>query len=277
MKRIALSLPLLVVILMLSFSCKKTKTVDQAALTLESGTVSEKHYLNGDSSKQYLDISLDIKFPESFPDETVLKKIRNIVVKDLFPDTDSEYVDVASVMKAYIADYVKFFEVSESESVNQDGEDYQVDNSWWDHEKMIVHLNDDHLFSYTIFSDRYSGGAHGGKNFLNTVIDLKTGEKVSEDDLFSETTKPIIASMIVGKILQKNNITKAEELEDIGYFDVSEINLNKNFYITDKGLVYTFNEYEIAAYAVGTTEVLLDFPSIASFLNPESPVAYLLI
>jgi hypothetical protein len=70
----------------------------------------------------------------------------------------------------------------------------------------------------------------------------------------------------------QNKVETTEELEQIGYFDVSQIGQYKNFYLTGDGLVYTFNEYEIAAYAVGTIDVKLTFKDLEGFVSPGSPL-----
>ena len=78
-------------------------------------------------------------------------------------------------------------------------------------------------------------------------------------------------------VIKQNKLNSVEELIEIGYFDLNEeLNLNGNFYLTEKGLTYTFNEYEIAGYAVGTTEVFLDFNSLSNYLKPGNPLAALL-
>ena len=76
--------------------------------------------------------------------------------------------------------------------------------------------------------------------------------------------------------MEKHQVEKAEDLEQIGFFDVAEIGLNKNFYVTEQGIVYTYNEYEIAAYALGTTEVLLNYKDISGFMIPGNPLAPLI-
>lgn len=276
MKRLAFLLPVLAILMVLPFSCKKANQSNHSSLKLESDTLSERYYLQGDTSQNYVDISTQIEYPKSFPDKNVLAKVRNTVTKDFFPDADTTYATAGDLLKSYVKDYEKFFRETEAEGEKQASDDYQMDDPWWNRQKMKVRLCDDKLFSYTVSTDRFTGGAHGGRNYKNTVIDLKTGEKVTENDLFTERIKPIITSMIIGKILEKNGIGKPEELGDIGYFDASEINLNNNFFITQNGLTYTFNEYEIAAYSVGSTEIFLDFKSIESFIKPDSPISYLL-
>lgn len=276
MRRNVLLLIVFAVLAFAGFSCKDKKAEKQDTLSLLNGSLKITTYLFDDPTKQSLDIDVSIEYPLSYSDPAILQKVRKLVLLDFYPEADSIYDNPADAIEAYVEDYKKFFKESEGDltedaMINESDESYSV-SPWNNIEKMIIRYNANGLFSYTIYSDRYTGGAHGGKNFLNTVVDMKTGEKITEDDLFSETTKPLIVKMIINKIMKMQKVAKASELQDIGFFDAAEIGLNKNFYLDEKGITFTFNEYEIAAYAVGTTEVLLTFNEIADLLKEGCPI-----
>ena len=44
----------------------------------------------------------------------------------------------------------------------------------------------------------------------------------------------------------------------------------------EEGITYSFNEYEIAAYVVGVTNVRLPYQDIRHLLKDESPIAHLI-
>lgn len=271
MRKNVLLLIVFVVLAFAGFSCKDKKTGNQDTLSLLNGSLKVTTYLFDDPTKQSLDIDVSIEYPLSYSDPAILMKVRKLVLLDFYPEADSVYDNPVDAIEAYIDDYKKFFKESEGDltedaMINESDESNSV-SPWDNTEKMIIRHNANGLFSYTIFSDRFTGGAHGGKNFLNTVVDMKTGEKITEDDLFSETTKPLIVNMIINKIMKMQKVAEASDLQDIGFFDAAEIGLNKNFYLNEKGLTYTYNEYEIAAYAVGTTDVLLTYNEIADLLK----------
>ena len=54
------------------------------------------------------------------------------------------------------------------------------------------------------------------------------------------------------------------------YFNLDELSLeNNNFYITSKGLTFTWGIYEIAPYAMGDSEVLFLTDEILPYLKDE--------
>jgi len=275
MRKIVLMVSVFLLAGLAFFSCKEKKTAGDDKLTLIRGELKTTTLLDNDPDKRKLFSEVSIEFPLSYSNGSILNKVRKQLLLDYYPEADTVYETAMDVLKAYLEDYNKFFIESEGGFSDEETSEYESQNDdipWTNNQSMNVRFNEKGLFSYTVFSERFTGGAHGGKNYINTVIDLKSGEKITEDDLFNETTKPLIVNMIIDKIMKSHKVGKASELQDIGYFDVSEIGLNKNFYLDEKGLTYTYNEYEIAAYAVGATEVRLGYNEIADLLKPGSPI-----
>jgi len=279
MRRKLLLFSVLSLFIFLALSCKKKAVQEEEAqVTFKAYEMKEDHHLKGDVKNPVMSISLNLQFPDTFSNIAVLNKIRKTLLSDYFPDIDKNIVDPKIAMDAYIKEYIKFYESSEDISSYEDkeSEDTQPEVAWWDRENMIIRNNSDNILSYTIESDRFTGGPHGGRTYLNTVINLKTGDRITENDLFTEESRPMIEDLILKKIMLKHKVQKAEDLEEIGFFDVTDINLNKNFYFTKKGIVYTFNEYEIAAYALGTIEIMLSYEEISAFMIPGNPLVPLI-
>jgi len=270
-------LSIISIVVVLASSCKKKEAQEEAQITFKPLAMKEEHHMKGDAKNPILSISLNLQYPDTFSNVAILNKIRHIILTDFFPDIDKDIKDPKVAMEAYIKEYIKFYDKSEDVTPVEDnlgGSGSQI--AWWDHETMTIRNNSENILSYTIKSDRFTGGAHGGKIYLNTVVNLKTGERITEDDLFTEESRPMISELILKKIMESHQVKKAEDLEQIGFFDVEGIDLNKNFYVTQEGIVYTFNEYEIAAYALGTTEVLLSYQDISGFMIPGNPLVPLI-
>ena len=63
---------------------------------------------------------------------------------------------------------------------------------------------------------------------------------------------------------------------DLGYFDTEDIMATENFYLTDTGICWVYNPYEIACYATGQTSIEIPFKEIDSYILPDSPVRRLI-
>lgn len=259
-------------------SCGKKIGEKDDAVIFRTITMTEAHHLNDNAKNPVLNIELRFQYPVSYSDENVLKKIRRILLADFLPDVSDTAVVPEAAMRSYVKNKVRVYESSEEivrdEDSDENGSLSEV--AWKDQTKLLIRCNSHGLLSYTIESAQFSGGAHGGIIYRNAIIDLKTGEKMDEEDLFNEASLPLINNMVLKKLELQNKVETPEDLEQIGYFDVTQIGQYKNFYLSDKGLVYTFNEGEIGAYSLGTIEVTLSFQDLDGFISPDSPLQKLI-
>ncbi len=274
---IALLSTILLFTLLLSSCIKKAGEKDNA-LTFKTIVMNEEHHLNDNVKNPVLKVELKYQYPAAYSDDSVLKKIRKTMLADFLPNVSDTAIQPERTMKDFIKSKIKNYESSENILLDEDSQDNgtQPEVVWKDNTSLLIRCNSKGLLSYTIESTQFSGGAHGGITYRNSIIDLRTGEKMDEEDLFNEASLPLINNMVLKKLEIQNKVETPEDLEQIGYFDVTQIGQYKNIYISDQGLVYTFNEGEIGAYALGTIEVKLSFQDLEGFILPGSPLEKLI-
>lgn len=49
--------------------------------------------------------------------------------------------------------------------------------------------------------------------------------------------------------MKQLNVSSPDSLLELGYFDTEDIMATENFYLTDTGICWVYNPYEIACYA----------------------------
>jgi hypothetical protein len=62
-----------------------------------------------------------------------------------------------------------------------------------------------------------------------------------------------------------------------GFFTIDDIVPNENFWLSEKGIHYSYNQYEIAPYAMGVIDVTVPYSELTDILLPESIVAKLFL
>lgn len=121
------------------------------------------------------------------------------------------------------------------------------------HVKGWVLYCDSNILSYQRELYTYAGGAHGMNTKTNYVFDIKTGKRLTEEDIFGQGFERKI-----GKLLdEKANTLRSKSIlptEDEFYNDWY-IEPNGNFALTDSSIIYTFNPYEIAPYCFGIIDI----------------------
>ena len=118
---------------------------------------------------------------------------------------------------------------------------------------------------------------------IKAVIDFGTNIKfilMKGTSLFQYTTfdysSDTLSSILLNRLMKQLNVSSPDSLLELGYFDTEDIMATENFYLTDTGICWVYNPYEIACYATGQTSIEIPFKEIDSYILPDSPVRRLI-
>ena len=272
MKKLSIIL-FVTVLFSLSFVSCKQKTIR----TIEKGQ-DERIFLCADTSKGALTINASIEIPVCYYNSVVLDSIRNTIISNLFSPNYVQYSN-DSVLGAFFKDLATDYKLNNIPMLDE------LDSSAlysFNNEHMLEGfslLNDKNIYSYGINRYVFMGGAHGlsNQNYFN--FDLKSGNLIQESDLFVENYEDELIKIIKALIVEQNNedpdSKKISTLEETDYW-INDIKPNSNFYISEDGLNYVFNPYEIAPYYMGTTEVNIPFEKLVLLLKQKTLIDYLI-
>ena len=123
------------------------------------------------------------------------------------------------------------------------------------------------LWSYAMDVYEYTGGAHGNRYLLIQNYDLETGDMVNEQDIFiDDYYEPLKTLLLNALIAQTDNAESKRDLRRMGY-SVADVVPNENFYVTQEGITYVYNPYEIAPYAMGCIEIFLPWDTVRPLIR----------
>lgn len=125
-----------------------------------------------------------------------------------------------------------------------------------EHSKMLMsYVSKDFLvFSNDYYT--YSGGAHGMFGTAHWVIDMRNEELLQLGDIIMDSAA--LSPIITKRYRQLYNVPEDETLMDAGLF-TNEIPANENFFLTQKGIGFTYTPYEIAPYAGGQITIFIPY------------------
>lgn len=120
-----------------------------------------------------------------------------------------------------------------------------------------------------IHSD-YAGGAHGNTVISYINFNPKTNKAITLDSLILTEKKADLLK--IGERIFRNNekISATEPLDRRYFFTNGKFSLPKSYYVSDKGLVFLYNPYEIKSYAEGTTELVIPFSELSGIAKPQT-------
>ncbi len=263
---------------LLSACGSDAKKVKENDIRFDTMALKESYHIKNIETNPGCSLQINFVFPVEYQNQQVLKAVQQQFVGAFLGD-DYMQSSPREAVNQYAENYLNDFKKRETD-FESDVEEHgsEPNDEWYSSYEILsdsIYYNQNDLLSMVVSKEYDTGGAHNAHHYTNRVIDLKTGERVTEAAVFIEDYQDDLAKIIVDAIALYNNVDKASDLENIGFFNVNEIYPNKNFYVDEIGITYTFNEYEIAAYVVGATSVRIPYEKIRHLLRKESPIAHI--
>jgi hypothetical protein len=259
-------------------SCKNNTKTTGDTLSFDVIKIDETQPHSGKgNSKGSFSCHLSIKFmyPSAYNDQDKLQKVQSDFVERMFS------MKYAGLSPQQAADSFKTQYITNFQSENFAGEDYYledgIDSQYYLYMENKITYNRNNLISFLVESEEFAGGAHGIHSVFGYVIDMNTGEYITEDSFAKTNYKKNISDILIRKIAEDQKISNPQQLEIMGYNNIADIVPNGNFTIDEKGITYYFNEYEIAAYFIGITKVFIPYEELQPFIADDdgNPIAAL--
>jgi hypothetical protein len=183
----------------------------------------------------------------------VLQKISTHLEK-LILQSDSQ--SVSEVCDAFILDYDHI--VKDTIMKN---EEYAL--AWFDvRETEVVSVNK-RVLSYKCSMNNFYGGAHPNEYIYLRNFDPITGDSLGLGMIFKQNSIEELRSLAEFTFRKKYDLSEGNSFEELGYwFEDDTFEFSTNFAFTEQGLWFYYNNYEIAPYSMGTSEIVIPYALI---------------
>ena len=234
-------------------------TGDAPKLEFGKATAEKTIRIENSETSPKIDISIDIPYAKG--DDSRAKLINNTIEDYIFMMqglTMQQAVDsfVNKRGKDYIADFADFYK--------QDKEEGQR-SGWYEcHYDLKAHTEQkaDTIVNYIFELDTYDGGAHGlmTKGVIN--FSVNTGKQVTLDDVLLPGYEHRLTELLLDKLMKQTGAKNIDELKEKGYLYSMDMCPSQSYIINDEGITFIYNQYEIAPYAMGMTELQMDWKEL---------------
>ena len=150
-----------------------------------------------------------------------------------------------------------------------------ADMPGWEYDFSL--LKDRETDRYVVFLSQdyvYLGGAHGGVvGRGGLTFDKKEGALVEKmvDSASLDAVQPLLRKGLSQYFSDNEMEVAPEELDNILFLETGVIPFPAwTPYPSEEGLVFTYQQYEIAAYAAGMPEFTVPYADILPYLTPEA-------
>jgi hypothetical protein len=124
----------------------------------------------------------------------------------------------------------------------------------------------ENLISFGLNWSAYHGGAHPNSASIAMNFDAKTGKRLSKDDLILD--KEAFTSLVEQEFRKKVGIKEGASINSAGHdFEDEQFKLPNYMVYTEKGLELYYIPYEIAAYVMGGTDLMIPYDSLKGMLK----------
>ena len=207
----------------------------------------------------------------------------------MFDPYDGDMSDTEGCVKYYFDNAFKVISDGADDDVRQRAEyikqDTEIDDAQkeeilsrmpgWEYEFSLDMLYD--TDSYAVFQSQdyiYMGGAHGGVTGAGCItFDKKTGSIIEQflDPGCKEAIQPLLRQGLVGYFADADPQIDDSNLNEYLLLESDIIPLPSwQPYPSEDGLVFVYQQYEIAPYAAGMPAFTVPFEEIAPYLTPEA-------
>lgn len=251
-------------IILLFIACRNEKTNEQSSTehgtdtltyTYDSVKVYSKNFVKrepnlGDTTKATITYPI---FKNDSLNTYIERKVTDYIAKD------EQQISYKYLANSFVKGYDEFF------AANKDS----FQNWFLMIDITVLNQKKDYIALQYLHSD-YSGGAHPNTNLTFINYNLKNNQPITLDSLIEQNQK--LALTAIGEtIFRKNeNLSATASLENEYFFENGKFNLPENFYISNQGLVFLYNPYEIKPYVAGTTKLVIPFANLKKIAKPNT-------
>ena len=266
MKRILFLGGLVAVALLAGVSCKQDKKNNAPAGPAEPApgidTLKTESFVEAKTIElkriYHVEYSLSVEYVEDDRLAPIVADSINCAIAQAMFGQRNPQVKALAIAKE--ADVREWFEggiwEDDEEDEEEDEDDIMFTDGDWQLSGEFSNTAPKGYTNYYIAGSQYMfGAAHGYYFFVPFVIDLSTGCRIREEQLFRDGYEEALSALLLEYLEESENYEEGMLLWDEG------IQPNDNFSIDENGISYYFNPYEIAAYVYGLIEV--DIPAAA--------------
>ena len=213
--------------------------------------------------------SFSVKYPKLVgSNETVISKI-NAQIEQMAKDQTFSMNDTVQTTKtATIESLAKGF-VKEFEELASENEDMPLMS--WDYDghgdTLLISSKVISIY-YQVYS--FTGGAHGNSSITYMNFNAQTGDLLKLTDMVSDTIAlKKIAELKFEKTQKEFAKDNDFEYDRTSYFWEKPFYLPANIAVTKTGLLFMYNPYEAAAYALGSISFELTWQELGTIAKIE--------
>lgn len=259
----------------ISYGCSHSsqKSEERDAETVELDSVCYTDSMSDPANNYGITVITKIKYPKFFKDSTTTRKLKELLCQSILESEYNDSLGMKFTAKQFSIEILNSYKMppiiddeDQIESKNGNLVKYEVTNQ----------IRPSYIGGSIIGFRKISGMKKGDKTSLNTnfyyTFNTRSLKRINITDIFNDDDIEAVNDLLKESLLKQENATDASQLIDLGYFNIDNLSVNNNFYLSDDGIVFNYEPNEIACYAIGEVRIKLNFNDISQFIRPDSGI-----
>lgn len=202
-----------------------------------------------------LDYPVLIDAPEGYAVTAITEVVFSAVSATFTQGED--YPSVETLMSAFIDTYRELEETMPGDT-----------HPWSLERKVFVVHNTPEVVSLSLSERTFTGGAHGSATLTFANLDPRSGDEVTLSDVLVDGHETRLLQLAEARFREVRSIEEGMSFADAGFtFENGVFALTDNVSIGADGLTFYYNPYDVAAYAVGPTEIVLSYDELGELMR----------
>jgi Protein of unknown function (DUF3298) len=125
------------------------------------------------------------------------------------------------------------------------------------------------VLSFEFGTESYTGQPHAYHALWYLNLDPETGKPVKLESMLVEGALARLTEIAERHFREERELSPTADLKEAGFErEDGHFHLNENYGFGEKSLTFFYNEYEIAPYSMGSTDVEIPYGEILELLRP---------
>jgi hypothetical protein len=213
-------------------------------------------------------------YPTFYKDKQNSDGIQSLFAQHILNIQETDSIDIKKKIHQYSHDILEAYKMPPAnEQIEEtDKDDYSPTLRLDICQKINVAYNGNGLICFRKASEMRKNGKPTIQTNKYYTFDLDKMTRISITDLIRSEYQSEVNELLKQQLLKQEDIKSPSQLFELGYFNIENLSVTNNFYLTPKSIIFVYEPYEIACFALGETKIELNFSDIEAYLKDPNLV-----
>ena len=214
----------------------------------------------------------DVTYPTAYKNANMYDKLMRTFYSNILNIDGTDSLDIKYIVKKFTLNIIDSYRTPEKDdSVYEEYADGSEDVHEYEIANIIKPIYNN---KGILCVGKTNTIKKNGKQTMQTsnfyTFNLKSMERIMITDIFDESSISSINKILKSELLIKEGVDTPAQLIDLGYFNIDNLSVNNNFYLTDNEIIFNYEPYEIACLPIGEISIALKIEQLKHFFKPNS-------